>query len=260
MRVINLDQLQLPADWQDRALIAIADGPDGVDAHGDLWRGLKNPLKVLSHDKCYYCEIVQERSDGAVDHFRPKKKYPWSAFSPTNYRFACTYCNSRRTDEENERTGGKGDNFPLFDENKRASCCEEEADELPILLDPCNPAEPSLLDFDETGMPLPTYSEEEHAGRHRRAEISIRLYHLDHADIVDRRKALAIEITRKIRAAERLFPLTEAGNANVDASFAEHVRFLADCISESAELSAFARKILAGHRHIRWIESLLRSA
>ncbi len=260
MHVINLDQLQLPDDWQERASVAIAEGPDKIADHADLWRELKKPLKALSHNKCYYCEIYQERSDGTVDHFRPKKKYPWSAFLPINYRFACTYCNSRRTDEDNERTGGKGDNFPLADENKRASCYEEEAVESPVLLDPCNPNEPGLLDFDETGAPLPTYSEEEHAGRHKRAEVSIRLYHLDHADLVDKRKTLAIGIARKIRAAERLFPQTEAGDADIDASFSEHVRSLADCISESAELSAFARRILAGYRHLRWVDGLLRSA
>lgn len=260
MRVINLDQLRLPEDWQDRAHKAAADGFDRIAGHGELWRELKDPLKFLSNRKCYYCEVIQERSDGTVDHFRPKKKYPWSAFTPSNYRFACTFCNSRRTDEENERTGGKGDNFPVFYEDSRATCCEAEENECPILLDPCRPDEPGLLDFDETGTPQPTYSKEEHSGRNLRAEVSIRLYHLDHADLVDRRKALAINITRKIRAAERLFPYTESGNASVDASFSEHVRFLADSISESAELSAFARRILSGYRNIRWVDSLICSA
>lgn len=260
MRVINLDRLKLPEDWQERATAAIAEGHEKITDHSDVWRELKKPLKLLSHDKCYYCEMIQERSDGTVDHFRPKKKYPWSAFKSENYRFACTYCNSRRMDEENERTGGKGENFPLLDENKRASCCAEEAAESPILIDPCKPNEPGFLDFDETGMPIPAYSEGEHAIRHKRAAVSIRLYHLDHADLVDRRKTLAIEIGRKVRAAERLFPLTEEGDADIDASFVEHVRFLAGCISEKAELSAFARRILSGYRNHRWIESLLRSA
>ena len=228
MRVINLDELQIPNGWQEKAILAIADGHDRINDHADVWRNLKTPLKKLSHDKCFYCEIIQERSDGAVDHFRPKVNYPWSAFSRTNYRFACTFCNSRRIDDQNERTGGKGDSFPLFDGSTQATCCEEEPDESPILLDPCNPNEPGLIDFDETGMPLSTYSEEVHASRHKRAEVSIRLYHLDHADLVDRRKTLAVTIARTIRAAERLFPQTEAGNAGIDASFSEHVRFLAD--------------------------------
>jgi uncharacterized protein (TIGR02646 family) len=260
MRYINLDQLKFPNGWQARADAAIADEHEKINDHSDVWRDLKQPLMTLSHRKCYYCEIVQERSDGAVDHFRPKSKYPWSAFSHANYRFACTFCNSVRTDEESKKTGGKGDKFPLLDEAKRATCCEEEANESPILLDPCKPDEPGLIDFDETGKPVPTYSEETHAGRYGRANESIKLYHLDHADLVDKRKTLAVSIKRKIDAADRLFPQTESGNVDIDNSFSEHVRSLANYISEGAELSAFARRILAGRRDVLWIESLLCSA
>lgn len=260
MRYVNLDAFDLPEGWQARADAALADGQAKVNDHSDVWRCLKQTLMSLSHDKCYYCEIIQERSDGAVDHFRPKSTYPWSAFSPANYRFSCTFCNSVRTDDENGRKGGKGDKFPLMDETKRATCCEEEVGETPILLDPCKPDEPGLIDFDETGKPIPTYSEEAHAGRYRRATESVRLLHLDHADLVDKRKTLAISIKRKIEAADRLFPQTESGNVAIDNSFSDHVRSLANYISESAELSAFARRILAGHRDVLWVENLLRSA
>ncbi|PCI04645.1 MAG: hypothetical protein COB78_10155 [Hyphomicrobiales bacterium] len=259
MRVINLDRLQLPEHWQDRADAAIADEQDKINDHSDVWRDLKDPLKELSNDKCYYCEVIQERADGAVDHFRPKKNYPWSAFSSTNYRFACTFCNSRRTDKKTKRTGGKGENFPLFDETKRANCCGDEADESPILLDPCNPNEPGLIDFDETGAPMPAFSEAEHIGKNKRATVSIDLYHLDHADLVDKRKILAVKIAREVKVADRLFPQTESGDANIDASFREHIRFLADCANERAELSAFARRILAGYRNLSWVDGLLAS-
>lgn len=260
MRIIDLDFLDLPEGWNERANSAIADGTDKMEDHAGVWRELKAPLKKLSHSKCYYCEIIQERSDGAVDHFRPKKKYPWSAFLSANYRFSCTFCNSRRTDEINDRTGGKGDIFPLLDEAMRASSLEEEENENPILLDPCNPHEPGLIDFDETGMPTPTYSKEGYPIRHARAAESIRLYHLDHADLVDKRKTLAVAIGRKVSAADRLFPKTESGAADIDSSFREHIRFLAGCINERAELSAFARRILAGYRDRPWVDGLLSSA
>ncbi len=255
-----MEKLGTPEGWQERAAAAGADGPENIKKHSSVWGELKEPLKALSHGKCFYCEIVQERSDGAVDHFRPKKMYPWSAFSRANFRFACTFCNSRRTDEANERTGGKGDYFPLFDEATRATCLIEEEKESPLLLDPCNPNEPGLIDFDETGAPVPSYSAEEHEGRHKRADVSIRLYHLDHSDLIDRRKALAVSIGRKVKAADRIFAFTEAGNADIDASFLEHIRFLADCINERAELSVFARRILEGYRDRLWVEGLLRSA
>ena len=129
-----------------------------------------------------------------------------------------------------------------------------------MLIDPCNPAEPGLLDFDESGLPRPAYSKDTHEAKFTRAKISIDLYHLDHSDLVDRRKVLAIAITRKIRAADLLFPRTEAGDIAIDAAFSEHVRYLAACVSEKAELSAFARRILSGYRHILWVDNLLRPA
>jgi len=259
MREIDLANLELPDGWEGRAQVAIDAGAAQVNSHAAVWQECKKPLKKLSHDKCYYCEIIQERSDDAVDHFRPKSLYPWSAFSADNYRFACTYCNSRRRDVENNRTGGKGDNFPLVDEDRRATCCDEEDNESPILLDPCQSDEPGLIDFDDDGKPVPTYSKEEHEVRNMRAETSIQLYHLHHQDLVDRRLALAAKITRKVRAAERLFPQTEQGDAAIDASFKEHVRSLAELIRPEAELSSFARRMLDGYRGLTWVRGILRT-
>ena len=259
MREVDLDNLVLPDGWAERAQIAIQAGIEQVNAHAGVWQECKEPLKKLSHDKCYYCEIVQERSDDAVDHFRPKSLYPWSAFDANNYRFACTYCNSRRRDIENDRIGGKGNHFPLLTGTNRATCCHEEKNESPLLVDPCESAEPGLIDFDDSGRAVPTYAEDEHEVRNIRAAISIRLYHLDHQDLVDRRKALAAIVTRKVCAAERLFPRTEQGDPEVDASFKEHVRSLAELIRPEAELSSFARRMLDGYRSIAWVCGILRS-
>ena len=259
MREIKLDSLVLPSGWHLRARTAIDAGHEDIHKHSSVWQECKNHLQRLSHDKCFYCETVQERSDNAVDHFRPKSLYPWSAFRCNNYRFACTYCNSRRRDIENGRVGGKGDEFPLLDEAKRATCLDEEEDECPLLLDPCQPDEPGLIDFDESGQPSPTYLYDESATRHLRAAISIRLYHLDHQDLVDRRMLLANKLVRIIHAAEKLFPHTETGKPEIDASFEEHLRSLAEAISPEAELSSFSRRILDGYRYNKWIPGLLRT-
>ncbi len=257
MREVKLESIVLPRGWELKAQRAIEAGHQHVNKHDGVWKACKGPLKALSHDKCYYCEIVQERSDNAVDHFRPKSLYPWSAFRWNNYRFACTYCNSRRRDSENDRTGGKGDNFPLLDMNKRATCLEEEEEECPLLLDPCQPDDPGLIDFDESGEPSPTYSREESETRHLRAVVSIRLYHLDHQDLVDRRKALANKLVRIINVADKLLPHAEKGIPGVDASFQEHIRSLAEAIQPEAELSSFSRRILEGYRYLRWIQNLI---
>lgn len=131
MRYIDRAKLVKPAGWVARAQAAsqaVADGEDPND-HSAVWRDLKNGLADLLHDKCWYCESPVDRSDNAVDHFRPKNRvsdagrphtgYRWLAFDVNNFRYACTYCNSRRIDVDGDTAGGKADRFPLIDEAQR---------------------------------------------------------------------------------------------------------------------------------------------
>ncbi|MCA2010250.1 HNH endonuclease [Cereibacter sphaeroides] len=260
MRVIDLNDVCLPEGWIERANSAKAAGQDFISSHASVWQDCKEPLKKASYKKCFYCEITQSRSDNAVDHFRPKSKYPWHAFDLQNFRFACTYCNSRRKDIESGRTGGKGDLFPLFNEERRASCLEDQENERPILIDPCAASEPMLIDFDSDGTPRPAYKEEDHAGRYRRAVVSINLYHLDHPDAVEMRRKLALTIVKEVRTANRLFPYTEAGNAAIDESFDQHLRNLAAMLKPEAQLSVFARRVLEGYRSVAWVPGILATA
>jgi len=137
MRFIDNRPLLAPEGWQERADVArnaVIDHGEDVNAYGAVWRELKDALAELSHDKCWYCEMRQERSDNAVDHFRPKAVYRWLAFSLRNFRYACTFCNSRRTDAGTGLTGGKGDHFPLEAGCARAESPGEEAQERSLLL------------------------------------------------------------------------------------------------------------------------------
>lgn len=261
MRCINIIGLHCPNGWEDRATIA------GGEAGGDLseinkrsaiWRELKDVLADLSYDKCWYCEVKQERSDNAVDHFRPKSLYPWLAFDKSNLRYSCTYCNSRRKNPETGETEGKGDSFPLFNEAQRASALGQENIESPILLDPCQTQDPGFLDFYEDGRPCAR--QPDHEVRKRRAETSISTYHLDHQDLVEKRRVLAANIKAKIKEADALFELCDAGNPAIDNAFAGLIRVLSSAISQAEELSAFARKIVAGSRDKVWVEELLRTA
>jgi len=261
MRYINPATIIPPDGWHDRADAAsndvLTNNADTND-HGDVWREYKAPLSAASNKKCWYCELSQERSDNAVDHFRPKDHYKWSAFSAANFRFACTYCNSRRKNPETGKTGGKGNHFPLLDEAQKATCATEEARETPLLLDPCVPADPGLLSFRADGMPCPRF--ENHPNRARRAAVSIELYHLDHPDAVDRRRTLALWIDEKVTAGDRIYERCDAGDADITASFNAIIKDLADALSDGAELSAFTRCMLSGHRDKVWVEPLLDTA
>jgi uncharacterized protein (TIGR02646 family) len=261
MRCINTTTLHCPNGWQYRATTARgAAGNDlsEINKRSVIWRELKDTLAGLSHDKCWYCEVKQERSDNAVDHFRPKSLYPWLAFEKSNLRYSCAYCNSRRKNPETGEIEGKGDSFPLFNEAHRAVALGQEILESPILLDPCQTQDPGLLDFYEDGRPCAR--QPDHDARKQRAETSIKTYHLDHPDLVEKRRVLAADIEAKIKEADALFEQCDAGKPAIDKAFAGLIRVLSIAISEAAELSAFARKMVAGARDKVWVEELLRTA
>jgi uncharacterized protein (TIGR02646 family) len=254
VRCINAIALHCPNGWEDRAATARGEAGDDLGAikkRSAIWRELKDTLADVSHDKCWYCEVKQERSDNAVDHFRPKSLYPWLAFEKSNLRYSCTYCNSRRQNPETGEAEGKGDSFPLLDEARRAVALGHESFETPILLDPCQTQDPGLLDFYEDGLPCARH--QDHDIRKERAETSIKTYHLDHPDLVEKRRVLAAEIMAKIKEADELFEQCDAGNPAIDKAFGGLIRVLSSAISEAAELSAFARKIVAGARDKVWI-------
>lgn len=64
----------------------------------------KNDIKLALNDiynrKCAFCEQLIEQSQ--VEHYRPKSKYHWLAYSWDNLLLACGTCNQ-----------GKGDNFDV---------------------------------------------------------------------------------------------------------------------------------------------------
>jgi len=261
MRYINNLTLSVPLGWDNEATRATNDVINNAISpsdRGQVWRNLKDKLSDVSHKKCWYCEIIQERSDNAVDHFRPKSMYPWLAFDKRNLHFACTYCNSKRRNPDTGETEGKGNLFPLLDESRRATNPGEETREVPLLLNPTEPNDPGLLDFYvDDGRPCPRYKEEDYEIRFRRADVSIKLYHLDHPVLIEKRKNLSLNISDKIEAANALFGTVDQGNPDTDRAFNTIVRELADAMSEKSELSAFARKVIAGKREYDWVEALL---
>jgi uncharacterized protein (TIGR02646 family) len=211
---------------------------------------------ALSHGKCWYCEARQMRSDNAVDHFRPKSRYPWRAFSKDNFRFACTFCNSRRTNPQTGETEGKGDFFPLVEGSQRATREEDIDAEQPVLLDPCVAADCSLLDFRSDGIPCPARSDQPVTVK--RVSDSITFYHLDHPALTEERRVLALKISKAVKAANPLYPRAQAGvEPELARAFGEFVEIIARSIDDRAELSAFARRMLKTHRAIPWVEELL---
>ncbi len=254
MRFIYIDKIKLPEGWEEKALRAkeaVENNDESVDKFSSVWQDLKDALAKLSHGKCWYCECKQIRSDNAVDHFRPKSKYQWLAFDYKNYRYSCTLCNSKRKNPETHETEGKGNEFPLIDESKRVKEASGNLNqEAPLLLDPCKSNDVCLLDFRDDGSPCARYQDDEI--KKKRAEVSIKLYHLDHPDLVEKRKELALEIKQKIEEIDDF--ISKYPDIEPSESLMQDLhRFM----NESSELSAFARRIIQGYRDKLWIDALL---
>lgn len=259
MRFIDLAFTGKPENFDDRATAALAEGPEKIEDHSSVWRDCKEHLKAASYQKCFYCESKDIRSDGAVDHFRPKSVYPWSAFSFANFRFACTFCNSLRKDKETGTTGGKGNQFPLFEGSPRATCSAEECHERPKLIDPCKAGDPLEIDFSSDGRAVPAYSDEGD-GRHERGKVSIAAYHLNHTAFVEERRKHAIVLEEKVMAATSAHQSYAAGNPDAKTRLDDAISDLHRAIQPQAPYSVFAKRVLNWHRDNPLIEAVLATA
>jgi uncharacterized protein (TIGR02646 family) len=254
----DMQRVNPPAAWRHKASAAQTAVRDGLKTPSELssvWGELKSELSRLSHGKCWYCESRQTRSDNAVDHFRPKSDYPWLAFSYENYRFACSFCNSPHRSPVTGRSQGKSNFFPLFENSLQAKDQTEIDSKQPILLDPCNATDPGLLDFRSDGTPCPRFAD--NPIFRRRVEESIRIYHLDHPELVEQRRVLALRLEGWIRVADALYPRVLQGDQVTQQAFAGFVGNIGQALDDQAELSVFARRIVTNHRTKPWIEPIL---
>ena len=270
MRYVDRQMLQLPVGWPERADGARRSVADGVDpnSHSNVWRELKDGLARLHHEKCWYCEVPIERSDNAVDHFRPKRRvsdaarehrgYRWLAFDTENLRYACTFCNSRRKDVGGQTAGGKGDRFPLLDERKRVYNEGPIDGEEPVLLDPCTYSDCMLLGCRrEDGTPCAATEDPIGKGR---AEESIEMYHLHHQATCKRRHAEAVKLLADVEEGKRRFALaSESRQREVD--FQGVARRILRSISSKAPFSGDMRFLVRGERSGEhpWVQQLLES-
>jgi uncharacterized protein (TIGR02646 family) len=257
MRKIDLRKLNPSQDWKDRAQSKQTDINNNViDAKktSAIWSELKSKLKELSNNKCWYCESREERSDNAVDHFRPKSIYPWFALDYDNFRFACTFCNSIRKNPETGESAGKGDHFPLLSGN-RATNRQQRNTEDKLLIDPCEPDDVRLLDFTDDGLPRARYPKQ--IKRNQRAIDSIRYYHLDHPDLVEARRILAINIRDWVECADEIYDSIDQGDPKIEKAFRGYINNIAQVIAYDAPFSVFSKKMVKGFQDRDWIEDLL---
>lgn len=269
MRYIDLDELMIPDGWLARATAAagaVAAGDD-PDDHRQVWVDLKDALAALFPDKkCWYCESPVDRADNAVDHFRPKGRvrdaahphsgYRWLAFDYLNFRYSCTFCNSRRKDVVNDTAGGKADRFPLLDEAHRLYEPGPLGQEAPSLLDPCSWGDWELLGCkQENGSPCAASEEPQ---KKARVEESIEIYHLDLAATCTRRHRAAVTLLADVNQAKRMY-LKAQTQAEMGEEFLVALKRVRKAIQKKAEFSGEMIFLLRGLRSADhpWIQDLL---
>lgn len=238
-----------------------------IAKHADLWAALKQEMANLSAGKCWYCESRENRSDLAVDHFRPKNGvkecalhcgYWWLAFEPSNYRFACDFCNSLHENENAGKSLGKSTHFPLLDEGTRVfDPTGRLDDEQEALLDPTQPLDPGLLGFLDDGTAVPQYSKDASALFNKRAVVSIDVYNLNDVRICEERRAIANEIKLQVARAEKYLNQAKNGEQAPLDHFKEAIRIIRKYTSPKAAFSTAARAVLAGYRDREWVASAL---
>ena len=229
-----------------------------VERHEQHWRALKRTLAVVGHMKCWYCESKENRSDNAVDHFRPKGRivedpthggYWWLAFAYENYRFSCTFCNSRRRDVDAGTTGGKHDHFPLEPSGVRARSPDDALTlEKPMLLDPCRARDVMILWFDDGGNTTIHPDFEALETCVRRVEVSRDIYHLDHADIVVVRRRVYREVQKLADRIDGAFVAMTDADPEAQELFEGLLQQLRRRLDDEAEYAATARCAVRGLR------------
>ena len=226
-------------------------------ASSKIWRDFYELLPLSLKKKCWYCEAEDIRSDMPVDHFRPKNKvddernhdgYWWLAFDWTNYRCACTYCNSRRNFEETQ--GGKACRFPLTLPGLRAYTQDDDHTlETPNFLDPFEPDDWKLLWFDNDGLPEPIPGASQ--PQKQKVENSVDIFHLHEARIVRQRNRIRLDIEKHIKA---FHEATATNNENSQREIKNHLRKM---VRDTEKFSRAAIVYLRQHRELSIVKEIL---
>lgn len=153
---------------------------------------IKEKLNSLYHHKCAYCEDHAEQTH--VDHYRPKKKYYWLAYSWDNLICSCPTCNQYKTNDfaiKGKKVSPPRVTDDLSDINIWSSQ-KYDRQEKPMLL---NPERDNLNDvflFDMEG--------HIRSNNNSRADYTIETCHLDRKELVDERRKIVDNFRKAIVA------------------------------------------------------------
>src|SRR6202451_2929259 len=155
-----------------------------------LFRGFKNALRELFHNKCAYCESSLHASFGDIDQFRPARIYWWLFYDWDNMLLSCRVCNV-----------AKADRFPIAGElAKPPARGAELSAEQPVLLDPCTDHPEEHLVFKEMG---------DVVGLTDRGLVTIDVLQLNRSPLIEARR---LAITNALIFSEHYFSKVSVGH------------------------------------------------
>jgi hypothetical protein len=279
MRFIDLDDIKplirdlIPALEEAQAIVNQESDPDKrselIKKYRDRWVALRDILADYSYGKCWYTESCNPGSDDDVDHFRPKGKladveghngYYWLAFDWTNFRLSCHRANRPRINPETGDTGGKANFFPLVDPETRAySEADDLAKEEPVLLDPTNVVDVSMVTFDMSGDAVLSPGFKGNSVAERRLAESVRYYHLNWPAFRDNRVVLYNRVERLVDRGSRCAP-SGPDRLQVTDAFKETLKDLKKMMNPKEEYSAAIRAYVELFSHEWWIRDILLKA
>jgi uncharacterized protein (TIGR02646 family) len=216
-------------------------------SHGDV----KTALSKMTGGNCAYCEADYDATAPVdVEHFRPKAAiekdtgltkpgYWWLAARWDNLLPSCIRCNRKERlplFDGSELVTGKGNRFPLDDEDRRAHDVGGEADETPLLIDPCRDDPADFIRFEDQGgkcIAVPV-EEDPTSLSARRARASIDIYGLNRAGLVRdrsrymvRAKLLLAQLERAVRRLNRISPEDDENRIDAELEITEYLDSIA---------------------------------
>ena len=89
----------LTEEYRRKAFECNIESKDYVD-NNNLYKtpSVQSELERIYYCKCAYCEKDIKDEDKHIDHYRPKKRYYWLAYSWDNLLFSCGQCNRSKGD------------------------------------------------------------------------------------------------------------------------------------------------------------------
>jgi uncharacterized protein (TIGR02646 family) len=239
MKYIYVQLTDIDQAWEMQAELARTEAaakasPEDCQAYigskSKIWRDCKPLLEKLSKGKCWYTEARDKVSYLEVDHYRPKKLYPWLAFDWNNFRLCGGKPNRKKTDE-----------FPLEDESVRASNANADLGlERPLLLDPLSWGDAELLTFKADGEP--TCARPSDAVAVERVRASVAATELDSSILCEERREKWRKCERKLKKLRDMVAKNlQRRNVSAAEFSIELCRDLVDLFDDDAEFTSTAK-------------------